>query len=452
MMFNKIRNLFNKSKKNSESDSVHEVNHELQDLGSHDEFEDDLGNEIESELDSTFPPLPSEDNTGTFNEEVFDLQDGKLSFRDKLNLTLENTKNSLGRLSIKKPKKMTIKGAKAPARKEKIANLIKVTTNTKLKKINWANLHNEFFSPNQRQKLHRLFQYSFVVLLTFTLAKTVGIILSGSNDYKGLPKNASLNLKKENALNSKDIIQIKNAKLFKTEAKKVEVNQKAKQPTNLVCDKADGKSRLPIKLINTIILQDSIKSVASIQVKSDSVLQELRVGEKINDMAKIGKIERSRLIIKNLKTGTCESIESDEEAQDYSPIAVLSPKASKTFKKTLKKIKGIENKGNDFIIEKSFLKAKLANPGDILKQARGIQINNPDGTISFKIVEVEPGGVFAHLGIENNDIITQINGQSINDLNAIMSLFSKLQGQNLSKLGLNIKRGGVDTPQQYSFK
>jgi type II secretory pathway component PulC len=450
-MFNKIRNLFTKFKKNQPSETDDQFHDEYEMFDDHDQdFEDELPEYGNSDMPP--PPLPTNDLTGSFDGDVLDLEDGKLSFRDKFNLFAENTRNKLGRMKLTKPKKLSLKNAKDITGKIKIPKVLSSTANSKFNKINWANLHNDFFNPNQRQRFHRLFQYSFVILLTFTIAKSLGIILSGSNDYKNLSRNASLDLKKDGILKSTDITQIKNAKLFKTEAKKIEINNKPKQQTNLVCDKADGKSRLPIKLINTIILQDSVKSIASVQVRSDSLLQELRVGEKINDMAKIGKIERSVLIIKNLKTGTCESIESAEKVEDYSPIAVLSPKQSKTFKRKLKKIKGIENSGNNFVIEKSFLKAKLSNPGDILKQARGIQINNPDGTISFKIVEVEPGGVFAHLGIENNDIITQINGQSINDLNAVMSLFSKLQGQNLSKLGLNIKRGGVDTPQQYSFK
>jgi len=128
----------------------------------------------------------------------------------------------------------------------------------------------------------------------------------------------------------------------------------------------------------------------------------------------------------------------------------LSPAQSKTYKKRIEKIDGVENDGNNFTIEKEFLKKKMSNIQDILTQARGIQINNPDGTISFKIVDVQPGGIFAHLGIQNNDIITQIDGQPINDLNAIMSLFGKIT--NIDKLGLGIKRDGVVTPQQYKFK
>lgn len=454
-MFNKIRNLFNKSKKNQQADEEFDPNF---DQVSNQELNDEFANEFD---DEQLPPLPAneEDQTREFEQdEIIDLKDGKLSFKDKINLSFEDIKNKVGRIKPTRPKKLSFPSSQEITGRIKIPKALEAANKLKIKskisKVNWANIHNEFFSYSKRQNIHRFFQYSFIALITFTLAKSLGIMLSGNDDYKNLPRNARLGMTKENSLTSQHIRQIKNSKLFKTEAKKEE-NKEGKKPKPLattICEKADGKSRLPIKLINTVVLQDSVKSIASVQVRSENLLQELRVGEKIDNMAKIGKIERSKLIVRNLKTGTCEAIESDEDQQDYSPIAVLSPKQSKNFKRKIKKIKGIDTDGKNFVIEKSFLKAKLANIGDIIKQARGIQINNPDGTISFKIVEVDPGGIFAYLGIENNDIITQINGQPINDLNAVMSLFSKLQSQSLSKLGLDIKRGGVNTPQQYKFK
>ncbi len=445
-MINKIRNLFNKIKKNKSSE----------DLFEEDFLDDDEQLDLppvpvnqEEDADEEVETIDQFDQTGSFDEHILDLDDGKLSLKDSLNLKFDSFKNSVGRIKLTKPKKMKLGELKEMTGKIKLPKSF--NSNSTFKKIDLANIHNDFFSSSSRQKIHRFFQYSFVFLIIFTAAKTAGIILNGKNDYKALPKNASIEIDKTLMLQANDINQIKNAKLFKTEAKKVDIDpKKPNVQSNLACVKADSKSRLPIKLINTIVLQDEVKSIASVQVRSENLLQELRVGENIDNLAKIDKIERSMLIIKNLKSGTCESIENEEDKADYSPIAVMSPSQSKTFKQNLKKIDGIENEGNKFVIEKEFLKKKMSNIQDILTQARGIQINNPDGTISFKIVDVQPGGIFAYLGIQDNDIITQIDGQPINDLNAVMSLFGKIS--NIDKLGLSIKRDGVETPQEYKFK
>jgi type II secretory pathway component PulC len=475
-MINKIRNLLKKIIKDKKDTSSQE-------------FEDDFTGEIEINLDEELaednhetlqamtldedstgeiPAMPneyyvSEDQTGQIDEDTIDLENGKIPLKDKMKMAFSNAKDNLSRFKFTKPKKMKVLGKEElnsqPSKLEQLTKKINLPPalqsvekeiKAKVLKINWSNIQNDFFHQRNRGKYHRAFQYSGIILLTFVIGKSVGILLTGSKDYKSLPKNASLDIDKANELNAKNVNKIKNAKLFKTEAKKLEPGEKKTIiQTDIACKTASKSSSLPIKLVNTIVLQDSVKSIASVQVRGDSLLMEFRIGDKINDLAKLDRIERSKLIIKNLKNGSCEAIENAKD-ETLSPIAVMSPSKSKQYKQNKKKIKGIENDGNSFSIDKSFLKEKMSNISDILTQARGIQINNPDGTISFKIVDIEPGGVFAYLGIENNDIITQINGESISDLNAVMGLFGKIG--NVDKLNLTVKRGGTETPLDYKFK
>lgn len=456
-MINKIRNLFKKIIKDKK------------DITSESYTEDDITGEIkidlhEQEKSDDLPTTPSEyyiEEDSSYTSSAIDLENGKIPFKIKVQMAISSLRNSLYSLKLSKPKKMTIKQDKDLSSKINFTQRIKLpqgfqSVETKVKnkfsKINWGNLHNEFFNEKYKQTFHRSFQYVIIVISTFALGKTVGLILTGSKDFKNIPNNTTLNIDKTNELESQKIALIKNAKLFKTqEANDQSTTKKPVIRTNIACTQASRKSRLPIKLVNTIVLQDSVKSIASVQLRSETLLQEFRVGEKINNLAQIDKIERQKLIIKNLEDGSCESIENaDKNKDENSPIAVMSPSKSKQFKSLQKKIEGIENEGNTFKIEKSFIKAKMANVSDLLTQARGIQINNPDGSISFKIVDIEPGGIFAYLGIQNSDVITQINGQSINDLNTVMSLFSGLT--NIDQLNLTVKRGGTEVPLEYKFK
>ena len=133
-----------------------------------------------------------------------------------------------------------------------------------------------------------------------------------------------------------------------------------------------------------------------------------------------------------------------------SPIALMSPAKSKAFTKNKTKIEGVENDGNKYTIEKGFLQDKMKNISDVLTQARGSQLTNPDGTLSFKIVDIEPGGLFSYLGIQNNDVITHINGKKISNLNEVMSLFGKIS--NVDKMNLTVTRGGDEVPLQYNIR
>jgi type II secretory pathway component PulC len=85
----------------------------------------------------------------------------------------------------------------------------------------------------------------------------------------------------------------------------------------------------------------------------------------------------------------------------------------------------------------------------LLTQARGIKISNPDGTISFKIVDIQPGSIYSYLGIQDGDVISQINGEPIQELNEVMKLFGNMA--NLSKLNLGLGRGGETVTQNYNI-
>jgi type II secretory pathway component PulC len=215
------------------------------------------------------------------------------------------------------------------------------------------------------------------------------------------------------------------------------------------CEEAQQSTSLPLKLVNTIVLQDSVKSLASVQVRGNRDLQELREGDQIDNMAKIFKITRLEILIKNLENGMCESLASAKERERSSPISVMSPSQSKTFTAN-KKMSGIDNVGNKFTISKTLLDDKMKDIAAILTQARAIKIQNPDGSLSFKLTEMDPEGIFPYLGLQDGDIITAINGKPIFDLNEVMNTFSRIK--NIENLSLGIKREGSESTQDYSIK
>ena len=106
--------------------------------------------------------------------------------------------------------------------------------------------------------------------------------------------------------------------------------------------------------------------------------------------------------------------------------------------------------GNKYKIDKKIRSELMDNIPDVLSQARAIQVKNSDGSISFKIVEIVPGSIYSKLNIQENDIITKINGKKIENLNEIMSLFGRIK--DLNNLDLGIERDGIENDFQYSFE
>jgi len=300
-----------------------------------------------------------------------------------------------------------------------------------------------FLNRSSREPVHQVAMVVMVCGITYSLGKITALVLKGTPQLESSKaQNVSLNLEKD--FNALSLNQVKGINIFRTgsqSAKKTVADNK--------CDEAQQATNLPLKLVNTIVLQDSVKSLASVQVRGGRDLREVREGDKIDNMAKIFKITRLEVLIKNLENGVCESVTSSKMNDMRSPIAVMTPSGSREYVAN-KKMNGIENVGNKFIIQKTLLDEKLKDIAGILTQARAIKIQNPDGTLAFKMTEMDPAGVFPYLGLQDQDIITSINGKPIYDLNEVMSTFGRIK--NLDKLSLGIKREGMDSVQEYAIK
>lgn len=451
-MMNKIRDLFNKLKreKNRLGDPVSETK-ETEDKTSEiplEALEEDKTSEINLSVEKEKKPRP-EFLTASFWKTHFDTAVSRVKHTRLKDMQVPKSENE--NADEKKKKNFSFESLKI-AFVEALQKLQKKDSQTgsgSRQKTISDHLKGILDTAN-RTPINRAFILLFIVLSFYTVGKITALLISNSIEAPKIAKK-TIQLDYSRELTPLQINQMRQAKLFKTESSDTDLVKKPVIANNQKCESASKASRLPIKLVNTIVLQDSVKSIASVQIRSERLPQEFREGDKIDDIAQIDKIERLNIILKNLKDGSCEYIANnlfDDKRQN--PIAVLTPKESKKFTTKTKKIDGIKNDGNNFTVSKDFMKDKMKDISSILTQARGIQITNPDGSISFKVVEVDPGGIFAYLGIQDNDVITQINGQPISDLNQVMSLFGKIT--NVDQLSLTIKRNGEEVPQDYKFQ
>jgi type II secretion system protein C len=295
-----------------------------------------------------------------------------------------------------------------------------------------------------REPIHQVFLVVIICSLTYSLGKISALALKGPPALDSA-RDHTVTVPMNKNFNPATLAQVRNSNIFRTNTG---LGQKSTVASDK-CESAQKASNLPIKLVNTVVLQDSVKSIASVQIRGDKMLLEVREGEQISNLAKIFKIDRLEMLIRNLESGLCESIASTKVQGGKSPISVLSPSDSKAFIKN-RKMPGIENVGNQFKISKKLLDEKIKDIASILTQARAIKIQNPDGSMAFKMTEMDPEGIFPYLGLQDQDIITSINGKPIYDMNEVMSLFAKIK--NLDSLSLGVKRDGSDSVQEYSIK
>jgi hypothetical protein len=370
-----------------------------------------------------------EDRTGDFSAPL--IQDSKPSWRDKLSASVSGMRTRMGGVNL---------------REWKIPEGFKSKTGDGLKLLSPSLSRGieKVLSRAARETIHQVSIVAIICLVTYSLGKVTALVLRGAPAIDSA-KDYTVAINLENDFNPGTLGQVRSINIFRTNtglgAKKNVADTK--------CEEAQQASSLPIKLVNTIVLQDTVKSLASVQIRGERDLQELRVGDQISNLARIFKITRLEMLVKNLESGVCESISSDKASETRSPISVMSPSQSREFKAN-KKLPGIENVGNKFMISKTLIDEKMKDIAAILTQARAIKIQNPDGTISFKLTEMDPAGIFPYLGLQDQDIITSINGKPIYDMNEVMGLFARIK--NLDALQLGVKREGSDSLQEYSIK
>ena len=92
----------------------------------------------------------------------------------------------------------------------------------------------------------------------------------------------------------------------------------------------------------------------------------------------------------------------------------------------------------------------INNMSDILTQAKAVQITNPDGSLCFKMTEIVPGSLYSQLDIQENDIICNINGKKIDNLNELMGLLGRIKEIDQFQIGL--KRNGMNENKEYGFE
>ena len=324
-----------------------------------------------------------------------------------------------------------------------------------LRNFDYEKFFDQFFSPRSYRILHRSFLVTVFVILTYTAGKMVGYILFPQKKFLSYKQEAPLGQNFLQKYEEGEWEQILATDLFRTESQKTRLSKPKGNNKNIArasraCNDSNKKSSLPLKLINTVVLQNREKSVASVQDKKKILY--LREGDRMDNIL-VKKISRLKMVFANQKTGECEYIansNAQEERfwQSRKPEIVSPAKGRKLLAE--QKNENVIKVGNTYQIKKELKDNILNNINTILTQARAIEIKNPDGSLCFKMVDIVPGSPYSMLDIQNDDIICNINGKKIENFNSLFALFGKMR--DIQNLQMVINRDGQDIPMEYNFE
>ncbi|MBC7419489.1 MAG: PDZ domain-containing protein [Bdellovibrio sp.] len=206
-------------------------------------------------------------------------------------------------------------------------------------------------------------------------------------------------------------------------------------------------SQLPLNLIGTMVHSNPAKSIAAIEVKSKNLTGSYSPGAEVEGLAKIEKVERNIVYIRNANTGALEYIELNKASNK------VSFDASKNAPAVSNGAKEVVSTGNNtFQIKRSDLLKYTNDLSSVLMQARAVPNRDPNtGEINgFRILDMQPGSIYEQLGLKPMDVLKGVNGEPIDSVQKAMEMYNTLKNGN--QVNLQIERGGKNDTFKYDVK
>ncbi len=200
------------------------------------------------------------------------------------------------------------------------------------------------------------------------------------------------------------------------------------------------KSTLPFNLIGTLILDNELRSIATIEDKSLSIVYPLGIDDEIPNKIKVTKIEARKVIFINQSSGRREYLELPEELQISHPVNMGKLGGSGGIEKITP---------TQFNVSRTEVDRTLSDFNNILTQARAIPNSENGVPNGYKLLQIVPGSIYDKLGLQNGDVISGLNGQPINDPGKAFEMLSELKTSN--HLELQIKKDGKQLNYTYDI-
>jgi general secretion pathway protein C len=185
------------------------------------------------------------------------------------------------------------------------------------------------------------------------------------------------------------------------------------------------ETKLPLKLWGTIAADDPALSWASVEETGKSVIAAVRVGDKIQSATIVG-IERRRVVL--LENGSRRSLSLDDD--DAGGKSLASSKRSKpTTRKTTSR--SSRRRSSAKTPRKPAGRDKESpegNPSSLYSQARIVPKIDPETNVvtGLQLSAIQSGSAFEEAGIQNGEIITEINGVPVSDMGASTKIMAAL--------------------------
>ena len=197
-----------------------------------------------------------------------------------------------------------------------------------------------------------------------------------------------------------------------TQAKKPAEKPQNPQEENMTISDIDAQ------LMGTIVMKPDTASLAMIQLNSNKTIIPYGIGDQLLD-AKIEVIEPEYVWIR--RNNQLEVLRLFGEKNDAG-TAATKPKSKSNDDS------GVAKSGKDkYTVDQEVFDELLQNPEKLYTQIRATE-HKKDGEVDgYRVSGIRRKSIFYKLGIKNGDVIHNVNGMPLTNLNEAMKAFESLQ-------------------------
>ncbi len=199
---------------------------------------------------------------------------------------------------------------------------------------------------------------------------------------------------------------------------------------------------LPISSLNLVltgVIASSSGGYALISVNGQSQ-EPFAIGQTITEGAVLQAVYPDRVVIR--RNGVLESLML--EGTEKPPAELGTPTDTANLPSAPSTGVVQETGANHYTVERDMLAAQMRTP-DFLRQA----VIEPSAGGGFAVRRIQPGSLYAELGLRTGDVIKTVNGQPINTAEDAIRLYQQIP--NLSAVQMEITRAGKPDFLYYQF-
>jgi general secretion pathway protein C len=208
------------------------------------------------------------------------------------------------------------------------------------------------------------------------------------------------------------------------------------------------ESDMDVELVAVILTDHPLWSFAQIREQRSGEAELFKIGDLIRKEAKIIAIHWRRLII--LRNGKREMLTLFGEKPVKKPGApqpVGGPAGPPSVAVDDKNIRQVG--GDSYVIAREEVDKQLSNLNYLATQARIVPHFEGGQGSGFKLFAIRPGSLYSKIGIQNGDVIKQINGETINSPDKALEAYARLKSAN--QIVIDVVRSGVKKTLTYSI-